>query len=124
MPDNLAAVVLLAHGARDPRWAEPFVQVANEVRVAAPELAVAVAYLEHLPPSCGVRLRHERLGRGETRPLTVTLIAFFAIQQSCRPPSARRPLKRGTHHSDRVATLAEARQVYRAESRTQVAMRR
>ena len=57
MLDNVAAIVLLAHGARDPRWAEPFVQVANDVRAEAPELAVALAYLEHLPPSLADAVR-------------------------------------------------------------------
>jgi sirohydrochlorin cobaltochelatase len=45
------AIVLLAHGARDPRWGEPFLRVAEQVRAEAPELAVELAYLEHLSPS-------------------------------------------------------------------------
>ena len=45
-----AAIVLLAHGARDSRWAEPFLRVVDRVRVAAPGLAVELAYLEHLQP--------------------------------------------------------------------------
>lgn len=45
------AIVLLAHGARDARWGEPFVRIANRVRAGAPALAVEMAYLEHLPPS-------------------------------------------------------------------------
>src|SRR3982750_1840070 len=57
MPDNAAAVVLLAHGARDPRWAEPFVQVARDVRAEAPGLAVVLAYLEHLPPTLADAVR-------------------------------------------------------------------
>jgi sirohydrochlorin cobaltochelatase len=44
------AVILFAHGARDPRWAEPFLRVVAEVRGAAPDLIVELAYLEHLPP--------------------------------------------------------------------------
>ena len=45
------AVILFAHGARDPRWADPFLRVAERVRATAPDLAVELAYLEHLPPS-------------------------------------------------------------------------
>jgi sirohydrochlorin cobaltochelatase len=45
------AVILFAHGARDPRWAEPFLRVAERVRETAPDVAVEVAYLEHLQPS-------------------------------------------------------------------------
>jgi sirohydrochlorin cobaltochelatase len=44
------AVILFAHGARDPRWAEPFLRVAAQVRTLAPGLAVELAYLEHLEP--------------------------------------------------------------------------
>jgi len=45
------AIILFAHGARDPRWAEPFLRVAERVRAAAPDLAFEVAYLEHLEPN-------------------------------------------------------------------------
>ncbi|MGZ8259505.1 MAG: sirohydrochlorin chelatase [Caldimonas sp.] len=45
------AIVLFAHGARDPRWAEPFEAVAARVRAAAPGLAVALAFLELMAPS-------------------------------------------------------------------------
>ena len=45
------ALVLFAHGARDPRWAEPFEAVATCVRAAAPTLAVSLAYLELMAPS-------------------------------------------------------------------------
>ena len=45
------AIILLAHGARDPRWGEAFRCVAERVRAAAPDLAVELAYLDHLSPS-------------------------------------------------------------------------
>ena len=45
------AIVLLAHGALDARWGEPFRSVAERLRAAAPDLAVELAYLDHLPPS-------------------------------------------------------------------------
>ena len=48
-------------------------QVANEVRVAAPELAVAVAYLEHLPPSLGDAIRD--LARNGAR--SVRIVPLF-----------------------------------------------
>jgi sirohydrochlorin cobaltochelatase len=47
------AIVLFAHGARDPRWAEPFEAVAARIRAAAPGLAVALAFLELMGPSLG-----------------------------------------------------------------------
>ena len=43
-------LILFAHGARDPRWAEPFETIANAVRDRAPGLAVRLAYLELMEP--------------------------------------------------------------------------
>ncbi|MEO6895468.1 MAG: CbiX/SirB N-terminal domain-containing protein [Caldimonas sp.] len=45
------ALVLFAHGARDPRWAEPFEAVAERVRHAAPALPVRLAFLELMAPT-------------------------------------------------------------------------
>ncbi len=45
------ALVLFAHGARDPRWAEPFEAVAERVRRAEPGLAVQLAFLELMAPT-------------------------------------------------------------------------
>ena len=47
------AIVLFAHGARDPRWAEPFALVAERVRAGAPGCRVALAFLELMTPSLG-----------------------------------------------------------------------
>ena len=53
MTSNLPrlAIVVLAHGARDPRWGEPFARVIDRLRAIAPGLDVELAYLEHLAPS-------------------------------------------------------------------------
>ena len=48
------AVLLFAHGARDPRWAEPFEAVARRVAAAAPNVEVRLAYLEFMQPSLPV----------------------------------------------------------------------
>jgi len=45
------AIVLFAHGARDPRWAAPFEAVAERVRAAAPGRSVRLAFLELMTPS-------------------------------------------------------------------------
>lgn len=45
------ALILLAHGARDARWALPFEAVASAVRQHRPDLAVSLAYLEFMSPS-------------------------------------------------------------------------
>ena len=44
-------VLLFAHGARDPRWAEPFEAVAVRVRAADASLQVRLAYLELMAPT-------------------------------------------------------------------------
>jgi sirohydrochlorin cobaltochelatase len=48
---NDRALILFAHGARDPRWAAPFEAVAEQLRQLRPGLPVALAYLELMPPS-------------------------------------------------------------------------
>lgn len=44
------ALILFAHGARDPRWAEPFVRLREKV-AAQFSGPVVLAYLELMPPS-------------------------------------------------------------------------
>ncbi|WP_085318342.1 sirohydrochlorin chelatase [Derxia lacustris] len=44
------ALILFAHGARDPRWAEPLAAVADRVRALAPGLRVELAFLELMEP--------------------------------------------------------------------------
>lgn len=44
-------LLLFAHGARDPRWAEPFEQVVRRVRLRDPALSVELAFLELMTPS-------------------------------------------------------------------------
>lgn len=43
-------LILFAHGARDPRWAEPFEAIASAVRARAPEVDVRLAFLELMTP--------------------------------------------------------------------------
>ncbi len=44
------ALILFAHGARDPRWAAPFEAVAALVRVQRPDVPVRLAFLELMQP--------------------------------------------------------------------------
>ena len=44
-------ILLFAHGARDPRWAEPFEAVAAKVRASDATLVVQPAYLEFMSPA-------------------------------------------------------------------------
>lgn len=44
------AMILFAHGARDPKWAEPFQRLQEILRAREPEVAVSLAFLELMPP--------------------------------------------------------------------------
>ena len=45
------AVILFAHGARDPAWADPFHALRDALLRAQPERRVEIAYLELMSPS-------------------------------------------------------------------------
>ena len=44
------ALILFAHGARDPRWAAPFEDTAARIRARRPQLQLRLAYLEFMTP--------------------------------------------------------------------------
>jgi len=46
----MEGLILFAHGARDPRWREPFERLAEKTRAARPRLAVRLAFLELMDP--------------------------------------------------------------------------
>jgi sirohydrochlorin cobaltochelatase len=43
-------LLLFAHGARDPRWALPFEDIAKRIGAQAPQIAVRLAFLEFMTP--------------------------------------------------------------------------
>lgn len=45
------ALVVFAHGARDPQWADPMRRVCLAVRQRAPDMRVEVAFLEFMKPA-------------------------------------------------------------------------
>lgn len=45
------ALVLFAHGARDPNWAAPFQRLQKMTQVALPDVSVSLAFLECMTPS-------------------------------------------------------------------------
>ena len=45
------ALVLFAHGARDPEWAVPFRRIQRLVAACCPDVAVELTFLEIMPPS-------------------------------------------------------------------------
>lgn len=46
-----SGLILFVHGARDPRWAQPFHRLRDKVAARTPASRVVVAFLEHLEPS-------------------------------------------------------------------------
>jgi len=46
-------LILFAHGARDPGWADPFEALAERVRALRPDIPVRLAYLELMTPDLG-----------------------------------------------------------------------
>ncbi|MDX9943341.1 MAG: CbiX/SirB N-terminal domain-containing protein [Azonexus sp.] len=44
------AIILFAHGARDPEWAAPMRRVQGAIRQLAPDLQVELAFLEFMAP--------------------------------------------------------------------------
>jgi sirohydrochlorin cobaltochelatase len=65
-------LILFAHGARDPRWAQPFEQVAARVRDQRPGQPVTMAYLEFMAPdldAAGDALAESGCERIEVLPL-------------------------------------------------------
>ncbi|MHB8353923.1 MAG: sirohydrochlorin chelatase [Burkholderiales bacterium] len=45
-----SAIILFAHGARDPQWAEPFQRIREQVEGMHPGVPVALAFLELMEP--------------------------------------------------------------------------
>ena len=50
---NKSALILFAHGSRDPAWAEPFKAIQVLIRAQVPGLRSELAFLELMQPSIG-----------------------------------------------------------------------
>jgi sirohydrochlorin cobaltochelatase len=44
------ALILFAHGARDPKWAEPFQRLQKIIQAQSPDVTVSLAFLEFMTP--------------------------------------------------------------------------
>jgi sirohydrochlorin cobaltochelatase len=69
----MRALVLFAHGARDPRWAEPFQRLQHLVQAQQPDVAVSLAFLELMTPRLP-ELMDDLVQRGCT---DVTVVPIF-----------------------------------------------
>jgi len=70
------AIVLLAHGARDPDWARPFEAIKARIESRLPHARVALAFLELMPPPLDVAV--EALVEDGAR--TVHVVPVFMAQ--------------------------------------------
>jgi sirohydrochlorin cobaltochelatase len=50
----IEAIILFAHGARDPRWADPLRAIATEILARSPDVRVELAFLEFMEPTLPV----------------------------------------------------------------------
>lgn len=69
----MKAVVLLAHGSRDPLWRRPMEAVAERLRAAQPRLPVRCAYLELEQPDLDATVQ-QLVGEGIDQ---VTIVPMF-----------------------------------------------
>jgi sirohydrochlorin cobaltochelatase len=66
MPTPQSALVLFAHGSRDPKWAEPFKAIQGLSRAQAPDTPVELAFLELMQPGiqeCLIELANKSVKR-------------------------------------------------------------
>lgn len=69
------ALILFAHGARDPEWAQPFERLRTAVKLRQAETPVEIAYLEFMQPD--LPLAVDRLVEGGARHIDI-VPAFMA----------------------------------------------
>jgi sirohydrochlorin cobaltochelatase len=72
MPED-AAIILFAHGARDPEWAAPFRAIREQIKAARPDTPVEVAFLELMQPNLDVAV--DRLAADGAR--RIMLVPLF-----------------------------------------------
>jgi sirohydrochlorin cobaltochelatase len=66
-------LILFAHGARDPRWAEPFERLLARTRARKPDLPATLAFLEHMAPDLPTAAR-DLAARGVRR---ISIVPLF-----------------------------------------------
>lgn len=67
-------LILFAHGARDPKWAEPFRRLQQVTRARLPDVRVELAFLELMTPRLPELV--EQLVRDGTREVTIVPVFF------------------------------------------------
>ena len=73
---NKSAVVLFAHGSRDPEWAQPFRRIQDAIRLRQPGIQVELAFLEIMEPT----LDHAVSALASSGHSTITVAPLFMAQ--------------------------------------------
>ena len=76
MSESDRAIILFAHGARDPQWAAPFGRIRRELQAARPGTPVELAFLEQMQPSLEVAVANA-VAQGARR---IVLVPLFMAQ--------------------------------------------
>jgi len=66
------AIILFAHGARDPEWAAPFIAIQARLQAARPDVLVLVAYQEFMTPTLATAVANS-VAQGAKRAVVVPL---------------------------------------------------
>ncbi len=117
------ALILFAHGARDPDWAEPMHRVRALLREQAPQRRVELAFLEFMKPElreCVELLLAEGFERIVVLPMFIArgghlkrdLPLLLEELQRCHPQA----------HFELAATIGEAESVVQAMARHALAL--
>jgi sirohydrochlorin cobaltochelatase len=70
------AIILFAHGARDPEWAAPFGIIKQQLQAARPEVQVELAFQEFMTPSLEAAVA-QAVARGARH---IVLVPLFMAQ--------------------------------------------
>ena len=74
-PTPKTALILFAHGSRDPKWAEPFKSIQALIRAQAPGVPVELAFLELMQP--GIQECISALANQGVKRVSVVPVFFF-----------------------------------------------
>jgi sirohydrochlorin cobaltochelatase len=73
---NDQAIILFAHGARDPEWAAPFGIIKQQLQAARPEMLVELAFQDFMEPSLDAAVA-QTVAQGAKR---IVLVPLFMAQ--------------------------------------------
>ena len=76
MKTSSQAIILFAHGARDPQWALPFQVIRRQLQAARPDAQVELAFLELMAPSLETAVA-QSAAQGAKR---IVLVPLFLAQ--------------------------------------------